>query len=209
MNTNEDWPNHEDVTQVTAVLDEWQQLVRLLLTLPSQPALSWRGMMERLIRQGTQNRACLCWEQPATALATAYDRWFSVTCGKYDYGWLGLAPGYLASSFFPSAPQLLAQLCGLVLRLAECQTLVHYQLHQMPAVTRIEPLTPREQEMLLSLARNESEEATAGRLGITLETVRKHRRRLYEHLGVHTAYQAVLHAFALGLLDLLDFPCEQ
>ena len=189
---------------------EWERLLQLCLTTSltslCQPGKSPRNTIQAFIRQGTRERAYICWEASQATRLEDVDRLIEIRRGKNHYGILGLAPGYLASTVMPSIPQCFAQLCGLLLTLLEYELLVQQQLSQMPPANTVEPLTARKQDILHSLARGECEEATATRLGITPNTVRTHRHRLYSHLDVHTPYEAVLQGFALGLLSLLDAP---
>jgi DNA-binding NarL/FixJ family response regulator len=63
----------------------------------------------------------------------------------------------------------------------------------LPAGSQEMPgLTPREQEVLRLMARGHSEETIARELGIALNTVKVHRRHLYDKLGVHSRVEAVL-----------------
>src|SRR5579883_1874158 len=211
MSANGDWPENQEVIKTElALLDEWHQLQQHLLTFPlstpSSPALSWRSALETLLRESTQERAAIQWEHSADSLPGAFDRWLEIRWETQRYGLLGLAPGYLRSTIRPTIPERFAQLCGLVLALVEYQTLVYYQLQQLPPAPVIEPLTPREREILLSLVHGESEFEAAQRLGITQATVHSHRQHLYQRLGVHSQHQAVLRAFALRLIDWLDVP---
>ncbi len=211
MSANGDWPEDQETLKTElALLDEWQQVQQRLLAFPSptsyQPALSWRNALETLLRGSTQGHAAIQWERSADSLPGAFDRWLEIRWETQRYGLLGLAPGYLRSTIRPTIPERFAQLCGLILALVEYQTLVYYQLQQLPPAPVIEPLTPREREILLSLVHGESEFEAAQRLGITQATVHSHRQHLYQWLGVHSQHQAVLRAFALRLIDWLDVP---
>ena len=55
--------------------------------------------------------------------------------------------------------------------------------------------------VLLALAAGESEEETATRLGVSVYTVKTHKRRLYALLGARNAAHAVAIGAGLGLLD--------
>jgi DNA-binding CsgD family transcriptional regulator len=196
--------------QELTTLKEWQHLQHLLLafprSLPSRSSLSWRSAMETPISQNTQGRGCIIWGKSLEKPPEAFDRFYKLHWHKRIYGFLGLAPGYLVSATFPAIPQSLAQLCSLCLALAEYQTLIRFQLHQLPPLANTPVLTPREQEMLASLVRGESEEETAERLGIAQTTVHTHRQSLYRRLDVHSEQQARIRAFDLGVVDWLDFP---
>lgn len=58
--------------------------------------------------------------------------------------------------------------------------------------TELQNLTPREQEILASLAKGHSYKEIASDLGISGDTVRKHMGRIYEKLHVHSRTQAIL-----------------
>ena len=61
-------------------------------------------------------------------------------------------------------------------------------------------LSAREREVLKWLAEGYSYHAAAGQLGISVDTVRAHVRKIYEKLHVHTQSEAVLKAMRRGLL---------
>jgi DNA-binding NarL/FixJ family response regulator len=65
---------------------------------------------------------------------------------------------------------------------------------------RFEPLSPREQQILACFADGAGYHDTAERLGISVDTVRTHVRRLYAKLRVKNRAQAVLAALKRGLL---------
>jgi DNA-binding NarL/FixJ family response regulator len=62
----------------------------------------------------------------------------------------------------------------------------------LPQVTKLERLSPREEQVLELLARGEGYKQIAGELGISIDTVRTYIRRIYEKLFVHTRTQAVI-----------------
>lgn len=66
-----------------------------------------------------------------------------------------------------------------------------------PATNELDKLAPREQEVLNLLVTGHSYKMIADNLGITLETVRSHIKRIYEKLQVHSATEAASKAFAL------------
>ncbi|MEV1020674.1 hypothetical protein [Streptomyces sp. NPDC050264] len=57
-------------------------------------------------------------------------------------------------------------------------------------------------QVLVGLARGESAAATARRLFVHVDTVKKHRQRLYEALDVSTGTAAVAAAYRCGLLKV-------
>lgn len=62
------------------------------------------------------------------------------------------------------------------------------------------PLTPRELEVLRRLALGDTQGAAAKRLGLSLETVRKHAKKARARLGAKTNAQAVAIAISLDLI---------
>ena len=65
----------------------------------------------------------------------------------------------------------------------------------------IDPLTPRELEVLNHIAAGESNQAIAESLVITLSAVKKHTRNIYAKLNVNSRTQAVARARQLGLIE--------
>jgi DNA-binding NarL/FixJ family response regulator len=65
-----------------------------------------------------------------------------------------------------------------------------------------EPLTTREQEILLCLAQGMSSNGIASQLNISPMTVRTHIRNLNGKLGVHSRLEAVTYALHQGLIEL-------
>ena len=80
--------------------------------------------------------------------------------------------------------------------------------HAMPAPVRgtaevpglVDPLTSRELEVLGMLAAGRSDQAIAGELVVTLDTVKKHVSHLLDKLGATNRTQAVARARELGLI---------
>jgi PAS domain S-box-containing protein len=62
-------------------------------------------------------------------------------------------------------------------------------------------LTPRQLEVLVSLADGLGTAEIAARLGVAEETARNHLRGLFRELGVHSRLEAVVQAYRLGLLE--------
>ena len=62
-------------------------------------------------------------------------------------------------------------------------------------------LTPREREVLQALVDGLSYKQVAAELGIGIETVRSHIRRLYRKLRVHSATEAVAKALREGRVE--------
>jgi DNA-binding NarL/FixJ family response regulator len=71
-----------------------------------------------------------------------------------------------------------------------------HQVSRLPAPAKqsveLERLTPREQEILASLAKGHSYKEIATDCGISGDTVRKHMSRIYEKLHVHSRTAAIL-----------------
>lgn len=64
----------------------------------------------------------------------------------------------------------------------------------------VEPLTPRELEVLQLMARGHSNAQIARQLFLTVNTLKAHTHRIYSKLDVHDRLQAVIRAQELGLL---------
>ncbi len=62
-------------------------------------------------------------------------------------------------------------------------------------------LTGRERQVLFGIARGETNTVIAERLGISANTVDKHRTKIMRKLGVHSAAELLARAFRDGLLD--------
>lgn len=71
---------------------------------------------------------------------------------------------------------------------------------ESPAQPLIEPLSPRELEVLHLVAQGLSNQAIGERLFLALDTVKGHNRRIYEKLQVQRRTEAVARARELGLL---------
>lgn len=83
------------------------------------------------------------------------------------------------------------------------QKLLHYVSRRTrPAV--IEPLTPREKEVLQLAAMGLTNRAIGQRLGISDRTVQGHLANIYEKLQVNSRTEAVTKALQLGLIQLPD-----
>ena len=64
-----------------------------------------------------------------------------------------------------------------------------------------QPITPREKEVLSLVARGYGNADIAGLLDISVLTVRTHRQRLMEKLGLRNAAEITAYAVKLGLFD--------
>jgi LuxR family maltose regulon positive regulatory protein len=65
----------------------------------------------------------------------------------------------------------------------------------------VEPLSPRETEVLRLLTTHLSHAEMAEELVVSVNTVRSHVKSIYGKLGVHSRMEAVERARGLGLLD--------
>ncbi len=68
--------------------------------------------------------------------------------------------------------------------------------------TAYETLTPREQEVMVSLAEGYSAKETAARLFISPKTVENHRTNIMNKLELHSSLELVRYAARLGLVDV-------
>jgi len=66
----------------------------------------------------------------------------------------------------------------------------------------IEPLTPRETEVLVLIAAGDSNQEIADKLVITIRTVKKHTSNIFGKLNVSSRTQAVAYARQIGLLPI-------
>lgn len=101
--------------------------------------------------------------------------------------------------------QHLAHLCGMLLFLLEQAALIE-ALSGHLAEEVVEPLTPRQQEVLALIAQGQSDEEIAESLCISPETLRKHRLEIYRRLGVHKAEDVLLAAYHAQLFSFLTPP---
>ncbi|MEJ2752651.1 MAG: response regulator transcription factor, partial [Chloroflexota bacterium] len=65
----------------------------------------------------------------------------------------------------------------------------------------VEPLTPREMEVLQLIAGGDSNREIAAKLFVSVRTVKKHASNIYSKLNVSSRTQAVAQARAIGLLS--------
>jgi DNA-binding NarL/FixJ family response regulator len=71
-------------------------------------------------------------------------------------------------------------------------------------VSLTDRLTPREYEVLALLAGGRSTSDVAGRLELSVNTVRNHLQRVFVKLGAHSKVEAIAIATARGLLDVAN-----
>ncbi|MEO7020991.1 MAG: LuxR family transcriptional regulator [Ktedonobacteraceae bacterium] len=205
-----------DVEHELEVLQNWKSVQCDLLnfTLKATPLLtcSWRSMIEMQIVHCTKGRVHLYWEPFTIGDMIECDRFREIRYRQTRYGFLGLAPDYLASHNFPDIPQDFANLCALLLHSAECQLFIHYQssgLIPLLPGEQVDRLTRRERDVLLGLIKGESDEEMSESLGIEPTTVHTHRKHLYRRLVVHSAQEAALRCFTQRIVDWLDGPCTK
>ncbi|MBP8240618.1 MAG: response regulator transcription factor, partial [Saprospiraceae bacterium] len=70
-----------------------------------------------------------------------------------------------------------------------------YFAQKQQRAMQLEKLSAREQEILQELANGNSQKMIAHELGISLETVKTHIKRIYEKLQVHSLAEAVAKVF--------------
>ena len=71
---------------------------------------------------------------------------------------------------------------------------------RQPAADIIEPLSPREREVLQLIAAGLTNQEIAQELVLSSNTVKVHTYNIYSKLGVHSRTQAVRQATTLGIL---------
>ncbi len=92
-------------------------------------------------------------------------------------------------------------------RLADVVEAIHEARPERPLIRAPLPaapandLTPREQEVLVLLARGQDAAGIARQLGLSRHTVRDHVKAILNKLGVHSQLAAVSRAMTLGLVD--------
>jgi DNA-binding NarL/FixJ family response regulator len=69
---------------------------------------------------------------------------------------------------------------------------VQHFRRSVPARASVEVLTPREMEVLEQLARGQRYKEISENLGLTMDGIRFHIRRIYDKLHVHSRTEAVL-----------------
>lgn len=183
-----------------------------LVQLTEQLAGQTRGVGQRFIEMVdalSDSRAQLVLlpdtMHPAATAALRWAHCAAVRFSAQEYGMIvALAPTSAdthppLSSFETSC---LAQACSLALHLLELAALIEGFLRRLP-LTPIEPLTQREQEVLLWMARGLEPEAIAATLHISPGTVDKHQEHIYAKLQAHSFVDAVLIAHRSGMTRFL------
>ncbi|MFE9391623.1 response regulator transcription factor [Streptomyces sp. NPDC006784] len=77
-----------------------------------------------------------------------------------------------------------------------------------PAPTRPAVLTEQQQRVLELMGEGLTNESIAQRMYLTVDSVKTHRRRLYERLGVTSGTQALAAGFSLGLISAPESGAE-
>jgi len=75
---------------------------------------------------------------------------------------------------------------------------------EVPPNPGLDKLTPREQQVLLSLAHGLGTDEIASMLNISLATTRNHIQSILGKLSVHSRLEAVAYAYQQGLIDASD-----
>jgi DNA-binding NarL/FixJ family response regulator len=127
-------------------------------------------------------------------IAEALARHASAVASKHDLT-AGLTPTLTAV-----AQGLLVMSCGYASAL----------LKSMPTPDPAMPeLTPRELDILSSIARGHTIRQTARMLGIAMKTVENTQARLFRKLGVRNRMEALTTAYAVGLIDRGDVSADE
>lgn len=201
-----------EMEKEVAVLKEWGQIQRSFLNssflASTSQVSSWRKKIEEAVIQSTNGNAHIWWEPLSRKSVLESGQLIEVRHQQTRYGMLKLAPGYLVSHLIPDIPQAFGHLCALLVSLTEHQTLVASLQKSLEPQYTYDSLTPREKDVLQGMAFGENENAMAEQLHIALTTVRTHRHKVYQRLGVHSPQEAVLRSFTLRLLDWLDLSCN-
>ncbi len=172
-----------------------------------------KGSVTRLcqeVRHITRNRAQLFLQKDRNARRFPNAQQAAVTLpvqfGSTVYGSLSISAdpqnsGQPAISLVVA--QLLAQTCSWLLYMLEQSSFLQSQCRHLEYHT-CEPLTHREHEVLELMFRGCVQEEIAEQLCIAPATVSKHRQHIYERLGVHNERDALLAAYHIGILSLLE-----
>lgn len=73
-------------------------------------------------------------------------------------------------------------------------------IHHHPPLPENDPLTPREREILALIAQGYTNQEIAQKLHLSLNTVKTHRRHIYEKLNLHSRSALIEYALRRGLL---------
>ena len=131
-------------------------------------------------------------------MATANQLFLRSLVGAEPAGYRRLFLDYAS----PTLNRLLHQAAGNGLGADYARSLLSdLQQQDEPILQEIQPLSPRELEVLSLLAQGLSNRSIAEQMVVSLNTVKAHTRRLYEKLDVNSRSQAVARARTLHLLD--------
>lgn len=130
---------------------------------------------------------------------------FPVFHGMQEYGVLNIAP----SEWYPDVPtpplifgQFLAAICGLVLHHADQSSLLAAGDRSW-GVSQVEPLTPRELEIVSLMCKGYSREKIAQTLSVASGTLSKHLQHIYAKFAVHNERDAAVAAYSQGAVSLI------
>ncbi|EFH88899.1 LuxR C-terminal-related transcriptional regulator [Ktedonobacter racemifer] len=200
-----------EIEQDLTVLNEWirvqEEILKSMIT-PNTSKKSWRNRIEDTIYHCTHGYAQVLWDPISLEHLRGNCHLIEICFQQKRYGMLKLTSGYLVSHSAPNIPQSFANLCALIINLAEHQKLVESLMKQLPSLDINDSLSPREKDVLNGMAFGENEDAIGQRLSIALTTVRTHRHAIYRCLMVRNPRDAVLRSFALGLVNWLDLSCD-
>ncbi len=87
------------------------------------------------------------------------------------------------------------QLGGVAMSPGIARKVLGYFAQKQQRALELERLSPREKEILQHLANGDSQKMIAYDLGISLETVKTHIKRIYEKLQVHSLAEAIAKVF--------------
>jgi DNA-binding CsgD family transcriptional regulator len=199
--------HHDQLPSTTPSEDafDYEQLILRLCDLNEELSGQSEGVIERISQEITRlSRGFLSvrWHQPGAAPPRSGPL-SSPPSVPLHYG--GRYYGELVSAVDPARPatplvpllraQVVANMCGWLIYSLEVAALLGKQrlLSQ-----QFEPLSTREQEVLLLMAENLDTQTIARLLEIAPATVRKHRESIYRRLGVKTVPDAVLTGFLMA-----------
>lgn len=100
----------------------------------------------------------------------------------------------------PEIASALAVLCSYLLSTFEIKLYIQEQYEQFD-LTACQPLTDREKELLSMIKAGRTDQEMARSLSLTLNTLRTHRRNIYDKLNVHSKRDAIMVSRLLQLLS--------
>lgn len=179
-------------------------------------AAIWHADAPQHIIRMSAGRVGLWWEPYDPSNIPLNFHCFPVNLGQTRFGVLAVASELIQPDTLLHV-ELTTQMCAYLTSLVELQTIIYclmsqarcrYPQHQgddnggEEGLTLPHPiLTSREQDILISLCRGESEHECARRLYLAPATVHSHRQRLFRRLDVHAPHEAILLSYALRLVN--------